>query len=428
MPNKITNLLHTDFEFFAMWGFILGTSLSALGPVFHYTGWGLSLIALLYGKIRYGANLITLPAKSKYPILLILVIAFIWSMIANCFAADSFESWGHSVSIHLEMLLTIFLVMRIIDKNKKLKYFILPIIIGTIITNFYFIFITPITLGVHQNLILGNSLGIYNILVMPFFFCYAFWSIKEHLFISMSLCIISTLFLLSNFSSGPWLAGLIEALIIAFYALKDKKITITFIAKTTVFLLVMLFACNIVTDNFILDRIHGEAHQAQSIKDVNTLTNSRTEIWYTAVKIIEDYPLTGIGRSMFVPFSAKYIDRIPLEIRSTDDKWFNQPHNMYLGFLLDAGIPSLISFILAFYFSIAKSLSIIRSRRVTENDLPWGVMCFTIFIGQMVHGVGSDIFELRSDIAPIFWTIWGILIILPDGECQRNQIMTSKKS
>ena len=426
MPNKITNLLHTDFEFFAMWGFILGTSLSALGPVFHDTGWGLSLIALLYVKIRYGANLITLPAKSKYPILPILIIAFVWSMVANCFASNSFESWGQSASIPLEMLLTIFFVTRIMYKEEKLNHFTITIIVGAVIANFFFIFITPITRGIHQNLVSGNALGIYNILVMPFFFCYAFWRIKERPFLSMSLCIINTLSLFSNFSSGPWLAGFIQALIIAFYALKDKKITIGFIAKTFAFLLIMLLSCNIATDNFIFDRLRGEAHQAQSIKDIKTFTTQRAEIWYVAVKIIEDYPLTGVGRAMFKMISPNYIDSIPQEFRSSDQKWFNQPHNMYLGFMVDAGIPSLILFMLAFYFSIAKSLSIIRAQRVTENNLPWGVICFAVFIGQLVHGIGCDVFEVRSDMAPVFWAIWGILIILPDGE-SRNRLTIAKK-
>lgn len=159
MPNKISNLLHIDFECFAMWSFILGTSLSALGSVFHYTGWGLSLIALVYGKIRYGANLVTLPAKSKYPILPILIIAFVWSMVANCFASNSFESWGQSASIPLEMLLTIFFVTRIMYKEEKLNHFTITIIVGAVIANFFFIFITPITRGIHQNLVSGNALG-----------------------------------------------------------------------------------------------------------------------------------------------------------------------------------------------------------------------------------------------------------------------------
>lgn len=429
LKNKVNSIISLNFETFAFWCFIVGTALSAFGSVLHYTGWSLALLALLYGKIRYKTAIIARPPKSRYPILAVLVVTFLWSMIANSIAAASFASasftqWGRSVSIPLEMLLAIFLVIRLVDNKNKLEKFAIAIIIGAILANFYFIFITPFTKGLHQNLVSGNALGIYNILVMPIFFCYSFWCMEKRQYLAILLCIINILSLLSNFSSGPWLAGFFQAIIILIYALKDKKISIAYIGKALAMLLLLLVVCDIATNNFILKRLDAELNQAKSINDMNTFTTKRTEIWYVAVEIIKDRPLTGVGRGMFDACTTSYIPRIPGHIRCTDGQSFNQPHNMYLGFLTDAGIPSFLLFMAAFLLSIIKSFKI--NRIPYEKKIPWGIVCFAVFVGQMIHGIGCDVFEVRSDMAPVFWAIWGVLISLPDTYLASQKIEQAK--
>ncbi len=423
MKNRIDGIASMSFEAFAFWCFTIGTALSAFGSVLHYTGWSLALFALIYGRIRYKTNIIARPPKSKYPILTVLIVTFFWSMIANSLAAASFATasfvqWGRSLSIPLEMLLAIFLVIRLVDNKNKLEKFAVAIIVGAILSNFYYIFVTPFTKGIHQNLVSGNALGIYNILVMPIFFCYSFWCLKKRPFLAILLCIINVLSLLSNFSSGPWLAGAIQALIIIGYALKDKKISVAYVGKALVLFLLILVVCDIATDHFILKRLDGEINQAKSINDMNTFTTKRTEIWYVAVEIIKDRPLTGVGRGMFEACTTGYIPQIPKEIRCTDGQSFNQPHNMYLGFLTDAGIPSFLLFMAAFLLSIVKSFRI--DRQPNERTIPWGIVCFAVFVGQMIHGIGCDVFEVRSDMAPVFWAIWGILISLPDNNLREK--------
>ncbi|MDO5563491.1 MAG: O-antigen ligase family protein, partial [Synergistaceae bacterium] len=164
----------------------------------------------------------------------------------------------------------------------------------------------------------------------------------------------------------------------------------------------------------------NELTQLPYKNNMDQLTNQRREIWYVAVKMIKDHPLTGIGRGMFESRSQEYIKRMPQEIRSSGRSSFWQPHNMYLGFMTDAGIPSLIIFMLAFFLSIKKAWQVNR-RQSEDYNIPWGLVCFAMFIGQMIQGIGCDVFEVRSDMLPIFAAIWGILIVLPEDETNIKQ-------
>ncbi|MDO5562785.1 MAG: hypothetical protein Q4F74_04145, partial [Synergistaceae bacterium] len=250
------------FEEFSFWCFTLGTAFSALGPVFHYTGWLSAIAALLYGKLRYKTNLFSWPQKQKdgRTILYILLAAFIWSLIANAFGADSFSSWGRSASIPLELLIAVFLAMRLLESEETLDKFATLIIIGGIISNFYFIFITPLTLKIHGNIVSGNALGIYNILILPVFFCYALWRNKKGVSIAILLCLASMFSLLSNFSTGPWIAGLIEIIVISFCAIKNKKLSVGLLVKIVLAFFIILLVCAAQNKN-ISDKFTNELTQ-----------------------------------------------------------------------------------------------------------------------------------------------------------------------
>lgn len=413
MHIMIKKIAGFNYESLALFAFALATSFTVLGPVFHYTGWGIALLALIYGKIKYNANLFGAVDKSSKCILGILLLYLVWSMFANAFTAGSFYYWGKSASVPLELLIGLTLAIRLLNKEVNRRKFIITfltvnssIVIGlTIIGAFH------LTSPIH-GLLNQNIVGLYSAIVMPVFFCTAIWLLKTP-FYCFLLITISSLLVISSFSSGPLLTTTLQAIIIIFYAHKEQLIDSKTLTKYFAILIISLISLNFISGNKVLPRFKQEIAQVFSIKDIDTLTTDRNRAWTSTFFMIKQRPLLGHGRALF---NKHYDDNfqafIDNGVVAVDDFRHAHPHSMYLGLLFDAGVFGLILILLAFAFSIKKACGLIQNSSTQKEFIPWAVLGLSLLVGQLLYGIIGDIFESRNDIAPIFWAFWGILLSL----------------
>ncbi|MBU0706270.1 O-antigen ligase family protein [Patescibacteria group bacterium] len=118
----------------------------------------------------------------------------------------------------------------------------------------------------------------------------------------------------------------------------------------------------------------------------------RLEIYEVASGLISDYPLTGVGPGLFQGY---YQTKGPDILGKAPMEWnIPHPHNIFLAFWLNAGIPGLLA-LLAFL--------ILAHVRLTYPVIAlWGIV---------IHGLFDTPFW-KNDLSMIFWFVIGAILIL----------------
>jgi len=192
-------------------------------------------------------------------------------------------------------------------------------------------------------------------------------------------------------SYGAWLGLVAAAVFVLFYLWKYKIINWRQLA-TVCCLLFAVFAFL-----FFL-QISGGNNE----KLVNLLTSSRSSgqsrlmVWQSAVKILQDHWLLGIGPGLFQKyyleyqkyFSAPYLEwAVP------------QPHNLFLAWWLQTGLIGFIGFVWLIWRFFRCAFS-----ALAETKKPLALMLMAVMVYFLAHGLIDTTFW-KNDLALIFWVI-----------------------
>ena len=409
------------YETFAFWAYVLGVAMTAFGPIIHYISWFLVLVSLIYGKIRYGAPLsVKLQPESK-KIVFSLVLFLLWSMFASAMYFESFYLWGKGVSTPLEFMIGLYLAMRLIDTLEKRKIFGLAIVVVNLIFCFDVMFRPNFyILGWNSSLDNGNAVSLYSLLMMPFFFSFAFWFFEKNIFLKYLLPVSSLMLIVFSFSSGGWITAFFQIVIFICYSTAMKKISIK---RFFVFLAIFLIFCT-ASPHFLGKEYQAlfkeEFDQITAINDSQAFTSYRIYTWKAGIILAGDHLITGNGWGMFESDFIKNFQYLKKKIKYDGNQYFSHPHNMYIAILYAGGLPALFFFMAALVLSIVKSWRGLRIRYLKEI-VPWHFICFVLMVSMAVYGTNSDVFEARRDLAVFFWTSWGVLLMLPEKYLQKAE-------
>ena len=421
LPHRIENF-KWNFENVAFIFYLISVAATVLGPVVHYIGWSVALIALLYGKVWYGASLaIHVPKESKPAFYTLLLFSF-WCMFPNIINSDSFYIWGKGASVYLELLLGVYFAMRLVTDEPKRRYMLLAIVmlntvfsVGYIIS-YYFPFYMP-----NKSIMHGNSLGGYATVIMPFIIWCSFAQFKGNNILKLVLCGINAIIILISMSSGAWLTALTQGLILLYFIIAKKFTKISTIICYILLIIAAAFAFDIATDGRLYRNFQIESQQAESINDIEKLTTARYDIWRAALYISKQHPFIGRG---YASFEDDYAKKSELFVRNIPDfkiqNGVTHVHNIYLHALYAGGVPALILFLVMMCLLIAVSVRAVKSRHNEMNF--WGVLCFAALVGCLAQGVGGDVFQGRRDIATIFWFTVAMTIMLPSIQADKELI------
>lgn len=123
---------------------------------------------------------------------------------------------------------------------------------------------------------------------------------------------------------------------------------------------------------------------------------SRIMIWQSAIKILKDNWLLGIGPGTFQKKYTEYQKFFPPYLEWSAP----QPHNIYLAFWLQSGLLGLLGFLLL-VFSWLKNIANLKSYEEKILIAPLaGVMFYFL-----IHGL-ADTPYWKNDLAAIFWLIF----------------------
>ena len=117
---------------------------------------------------------------------------------------------------------------------------------------------------------------------------------------------------------------------------------------------------------------------------------SRSMIWQSAGKLIQDNPFWGVGSGNFQEKYLEYQKYFPPYL-----EWaVPHPHNLYLAFYLYAGITGLLAFLLLIFLWMKK---IILQKKETIAIIALGIIIYFL-----LHGL-VDTTYFKNDLAVIFW-------------------------
>ncbi len=121
-------------------------------------------------------------------------------------------------------------------------------------------------------------------------------------------------------------------------------------------------------------------------------TSVRLEIYQVALDLVQKHPLVGVGPGLFQP---NYQVDAPLVLGHAPMEWnMPHPHNIFLGFWLNAGLLGLAAFLV---------LLVLAHRRFTYPLIAlWSIV---------IHGL-FDMPFWKNDLAMIFWLILAVIVVL----------------
>lgn len=405
------------YEKYAFCLFILGVSLTALGPAAHYIGVGLSFLLVLYGRLRYGDKMWRMPETVyDFRILAVTSAALVWSMVANAVSAPSFYMFGKSASVSLEFLITILLTLRLLGTDAARDRFLKIFVAANIVLSLTVI--VRVLLGVHMPngaLSNGNVIGVYSLLLLPVFCAYALYG-TLHTAVKYLLPVLGLAVVVVSFSSGAWIAAAVEYVVLIVCIAAGRRVSVS-VKKIFAVLLCIAAACAAIlsfNQAVVVQNFKRELAQLCSVANVEKFTNHRSGIWRSTLYLIGKKPIIGYGRDTFEDnYAANVSIFIEKGLVSKNDRIYYHPHNMYLNILYDAGIPALILFGISCLMLLKKSVSVLKNDIAGHNELMWTVLGLTMLFGQFAWGLSNDVFDQRRDIAIIFWTVYSVLIIYP---------------
>jgi probable O-glycosylation ligase (exosortase A-associated) len=210
--------------------------------------------------------------------------------------------------------------------------------------------------------------------------------------ISLSaMLVIFTLAIVACVSRGGML-GL--AVVIMYIVAKSKKKIRSIIAISLLCVAVIMFAPS------------GYWSEAESITNLQDATaQSRFDYWKAAVRMVGDYPLTGIGAGNGPLRMPEYYEG-PLD---PGTRWGKAFHGTLPQVLAEVGIIGMILYLLMFYTAVVYLIRILREKRRIENDYR-GLMAISILGGIFAYATTATF--LSTAWYPQLWSLYLFIVIV----------------
>jgi len=224
--------------------------------------------------------------------------------------------------------------------------------------------------------------------------------LQYSLLVSSLALIMTALFLTKSYSA--WIAVVFAYPILMLFS---KSGLFRYLGRVGIFIFIfsLLLSTQIGTEKFLA---------ATHISERSSLA-SRVMIWKSAVKIIGDNPLWGIGPGMFQEKYLAYQKYFPPYL-----EWaVPQPHNLYFAFWLQAGIFGLFGFFLLIISAFRKIETLAKNKKTA----PLAVLIAVYLTSVLIWGI-ADTPYWKNDLAFVFWLMLSLMF---QSTCSHGKMVTS---
>jgi O-antigen ligase len=237
-----------------------------------------------------------------------------------------------------------------------------------------------------------NNLGLFLGRSIPFAVSFAVWPTRFRALAGVSAVLMAVALVLS-FSIGAWVA--VAGALVGIASLRGRPaIRGAIVLGAVVALLVAVSALTV-------PRI-GSHFDFQS-----STSSIRIDVWRSALRMIVDHPLRGIGLDNFLHYYQNGY-RLPT---AWQDPNLSHPHNVVLDFWLSLGLPGLVLLgaLVGRYYVVARRAWSVAS--AADRALVAGSIGGVIDI--ILHGFVDNSFFL-PDLAVLFWLMFVIVARVAD--------------
>jgi putative inorganic carbon (hco3(-)) transporter len=260
-----------------------------------------------------------------------------------------------------------------------------------------------------------TSYGAALALIIPIITAFAFYA-KQRL-IKFSLWSLNLYFLAAlilSYSRAAWLSLIVGVGVWVLILLKVRFRSLVIIAVLAIAVF-FTFQDEIVwrLERNTTDSSGDLAEHVQSMFNISSDASNLERInrWDAAWQMFKEKPLFGWGPGTYqfeyAPFQMSYNKTI---ISTNFGTWGNA-HSDYLGFMSEAGFPSVIAFIFIWVFALISGFRLLKAPNITQKHRYLVMACIVGLITYITHGFLNNFLDIDK-IAATFWGYMAIIVAL----------------
>lgn len=357
--------------------------------------------SILIGLILYIAGKFS--PRLKAPVTVPFALFAVWGAGTLFFALDKMNS-VHDFFFHLVKYLAFFyLLLNFFETREKFKYLVWVIVLSATsfsawaIVYFYFYLGNSFStqLGTTFTEIPTNIIGTVTVFASVLMLNAVQSETKLYRKGILILCLaISSVATFLTQTRGALLAMAVILISLVLYS--KRKI------------LIILFGAYVLIGVVALPV--GHRFTLENIKK-KIIEDPRTNIVYTYLEVIKDYPITGIGFGLQTyadeALLRKYNSRVPPEFRQTVPH--KAPHNLFVDVAVRLGFIGLILYLYLFVSFVRMGWNLLR-RGKDEFIQSWGAHLMVSFFAFTIQGMFENVHS--GPPAIVFYTIVAMMTIL----------------
>ncbi len=331
---------------------------------------------------------------------MILLVLTGWMMLSAIPAIRPSAAWGGALGMALSGWVTLGVVYRVmIDKKDRGKNLILVFLGSACIGAIYALVNYASALARGRGyyraalpFVGTNAAGtIFCVAILTALGCFRSADRRGKLAITPVL-VLFTAALIATQSRGAFVAFLAGFLVFLMPGVKSRRNLVLKIAALVGFVFIVAFFFRV-----------SPSVAGRYARILNPMANKdRLEIWRTALLMMREHPILGVGLNNFMDVYPLY------EHPEGFYRAMSMAHNIFLEFGATTGIPGLVLFIVVVVLGVSRGIkSVIRAK--SSSSLP--ITALAVFVAIMTH-LQFDITVDGGNTLPFFFIPYGILILL----------------
>ncbi len=334
--------------------------------------------------------------KIYLSLILLLLLSVLFSIYFN---GNKMIGWGMLKSYFLLPILFAFVVKDVFydnEKNEKILYVIFSSGLGVAIISLFYKLAGKVTYDNRLEAFFNspNYLAMYLAPSIIINFSLLF---QKNIWYKITFFFL-VIILYWTTSYGAWLA-MGGTLIFIDYEKNRKKFKSWFqwIEKSLLLKILLIFLLIVV----VLQNNNSKWQNLWNWSERSS-ENSRLIIWRSAVKIVQDNWIWGIGPGNFQEQYLMYQKYFPPYL-----EWaVPQPHNLWLAFWLQTGLLGLLSFLGLIFYFYKKSFYFLKKTKTREKEIIITFMALLLY--WLGHGIVDTTFW-KNDLALMFWSVLSLV-------------------
>ena len=316
-----------------------------------------------------------------------------------------------------------FILVKSLKKLEDVKTFIYALIISVFIYEFFALYFMyqkgtakDITTGLYASGINTGFRPVLIPLIIPFQVALnrllKGW---KRIFVGLMLLIFITYLVLSNYRMGI-VVILIGFIVFSYYYRITIAKKIYFLIAGLLGLVIFVLYSQELYEKLLFFRFIETFQLLSRGEPLATISSERTSIWQSALEMIRDFPLFGIGPDMWSQYIPQYsrTNYFHWDMSGNIIRYYEyDPHNLYMLVWLNYGILSFICYVIILYMAIKRGIWNIKesSSNLTRTLSIASLISLIIWV---VSSLATVRFYDHGDLlyAIIFWSIIGVILKL----------------